>query len=675
MASPEIREVIRRCKASVAWFLRNFGKIKHQSAGIIDFYPFSYQRKALQAFRKYRFNIFRKCRQAGASKICGAFALWFAMFHSNKTILIVSRTDEDAMGFLREQIVFLFNNLPKWMQEMWKPTKQTDHEIVFPNGSRIRSLSSHPDVLRSNSSSLNIVDEAAFIKDMDAMWAAGFPTLQHGGSIIIVSTTAGVGGWYWSTMTDAEAGVGSFNPIVINWYDMDWVIEYVDPLSLERRRIAPRDGILKCDNNYIDDPKYGRVKLDETKYGPYWSPWLEEQYRALQSKGEGWKFDQEILARFVGSGNTVISKEALEYVRSTVVPPVFKATGIQTYVHPVTGERLDLDFDFDEPDEGLWIWAKPVLAKAHKTKNNVIIQRGSPAHAYVMGVDIATGRAKDCSAIVVFDIDTRKQVAEFMVHCLPSELVMYIDRIGRYYNNALAVVELNNGGDIVIHMLRNEVLYPNVWRRKEVNDTPRVTGGGKPRALKVGAYGHNTNQQSKQSLNKLLIDFIRPDDSGYIILSSRLLGQLEKYIRKRDRVGRDTGRTEAEEGAGNFDDLVMACGLAFVGSNDAINVDVTGMAPVTQDIGQLQPINIMSDANAPSPVVVKKTDDGMGDRLSSFAMHGGPGMLAPFIMAPDELPDESAKRAIEEYALQIGGIPASEGKPIVTPNKYYFEKR
>ena len=122
MITAQQKAVIKRCQSSVVWFLKNFGKLKHPSAGIIPFTPFSYQRKAIEAFRKYRLNIFRKCRQAGASKIAGAFALWFAMFNNHKTILIVSRRDEDAMSFLREQIVdrksTRLNSNHEWISRM-----------------------------------------------------------------------------------------------------------------------------------------------------------------------------------------------------------------------------------------------------------------------------------------------------------------------------------------------------------------------------------------------------------------------------------------------------------------------------------------------------------------------------------------------------------------------------
>lgn len=1094
------REVIRRCQSSMAWFLRNLGKVKHPSAGIVPFTPFKYQLRAIKAFRKHRLNIFRKCRQAGVSKISGSFALWFAMFHQQKTILIVSRTDADAMNFLREQVLFLFEHLPMWMQELWKPIKNNEHEIIFPNGSKIKSLTSNPDVLRSNASSLNIIDEAAFIPSMDMMWAGGWPctryntliqtsaglvkvgdlatggtpwkdhsisvatdegyqtsdrayvsghkpttiitsklgfeiegtdhhrlrtiddngdyvwrrldefsagdmivslpgqfqgqrqyldngveltadfaeilglyigdgslnrsrpkrfkivfdpqdiatrnlivakfnslplglstqayeesefdtenlrlnsqpfcdlmvrnglasktipqnaeipspilksdkeivcaflrglfdsdgwcypsstclklgfsttspnlaeqvqvllhalgilsrryrvdpqhipdrndqrysdqpywrvdiwdaaskikyreyvgfitarkqaaldsfvgsiecaeidhpvlvqefasaaiqaiigngtfrqcqdarkwnlyrirrsgvartalirelaiefqltdrlsqyinkgflfdnvvmitkgatetfdisvpynnsylangivshnTLQHGGNVIVISTTNGVGNWYWSTVTDAEAGINPFNPCIINWWDMDWAIEYTDPLSKEERRIAPCDGIIECKGQIVRHPKHGDIRLDMVKYGPWWSPWLEEQYRALQEQGEAWKFEQEVLAQFVGSGNTILSKEVLAHVQTTLEEPKFRVDGMQTYVHPVSGATDELNFDFSD-GEGLWIWEKPVLATPVRKRGNTIIDPGTPAHSYVMGVDIATGKGRDYSAIEVFDIQTRRQVAEFMARCLPSEFVKFIDRIGRWYNSALAVVERNNGGDVLIDMLRHDVMYPRIWRKKDINDKPRpMISGQRARPLKVAPYGFSTSAASKPVLNKFLIDFIRDnEEDGYTVFSKRLLKQFQTYVRKRDRSGRDTMKTEAEDGAGNFDDLVMACAMALVGTADAYIIDAGNLMPTggTSDFRSQKGPKVLSD---PSRV----------DLQEVFAAKGGPALLMPMALAPTELPETSAQRVLDAYTLQLGGIPISQGKPLVTPRKFFYER-
>lgn len=639
-------EAIRRSKKSVSFFLTNFAKLKHPSAGILPFRPFSYQRRAIKAFRKNRFNIFRKCRQSGASKISGAFATWFAMFHSHKTILVVSRTNADAMEFLRNNVTFIYENLPPWMRQAWKPIKQNEHEIIFPNESKIKSLTSHPDVLRSNASSLNIIDEAAFIQGMDAMWAGGWSTLQHGGNVIVISTTNGSAGWYYNTMTAAEAGENEFNPITINWWDMDWAIEYQDPLSMEMRRIAPREGLRKCETTE-----------EIEKYGPYWSPWLEEQYRALQDNGEAWKFQQEILASFVGSGNTVLSSSSISYVTSTVCDPEdldgIKITGSQNYVHPISGESEQLSFDFPGETEGFWIWKRPVVGSVDKRDSNGnLIRRGTMAHTYVMGVDIATGKGKDYSAIEVFDIDTMEQVAEFMARCLPRDLMKYVDRIGRYYNNALTVVERNNGGDIVIDALRLDYMYPNLWREKVTSDRPRSNSNSGQSSMSVKPYGWNTTSASKSILNKYLIDFIRDrEGDGYKIYSKRLLKQFQTYVRKRDRLGRDTSKTEAEEGSGNYDDLVMACAMALRAAPDSVGVDSNNLIPMTSDSLK----NMKFDESKPISMSINDRN-----------------ILMPSTIASDDPIEYTIQQYLDSFTVDLGAIPISNDRPLVADPKSYF---
>ena len=116
----------------------------------------------------------------------------------------------------------------------------------------------------------------------------------------------------------------------------------------------------------------------------------------------------------------------------------------------MSGEAEELNFDFSDPEEGLWIWEQPVLATPDKRRGDVLVEKGSPAHSYVCGVDISTGKGKDFSAIQVFDVDTMEQVAEFMARVLPRDLVRYIDRMARWYNCATLVIERNNGGDIIV---------------------------------------------------------------------------------------------------------------------------------------------------------------------------------------------------------------------------------
>lgn len=626
--------------------MKHFVKIKHPAAGLLDFDPWSYQKSAIKCFRKYRKNIFKKTRQAGISKISGAFALWYGMFHSHKSILIVSKTDEDAKTFLEENIKFPFNNLPDWMRELWDVNntaangRLNDHQMHFPDtagGSKIRSLTSAPNVLRSNASSLNIIDEAAFIKDMDEMWASGGPTLTHGGSVIVISTTNGIGGWYWSTFTDAEAGLNDFNPLVINWWDMDWSVTYHDELSGEQRKICPRDGIRPT------------TKQEFEKYGPYWSPWLEEQYRLMQSRGEAWKFKQEILAAFLGSGNTILDTSVLNAVNGNIDNTFNRVVEPQVYIHPITKESSKIEFTGDDDDEGLWIWTPPVRGIPEVKRNNKVITPGVKPHRYAGGVDLATGKGRDYNALVMLDVDTLRQVAELMIRCKPSRFLSMVDRIGRYYNNALLVVERNNGGDLFIDDLRDDCAYPRVWRKVENIQKPGST------STRYHEYGYFTVDSTKFALNRALIDHVREDNNGVITLSSRLYKQLATYVRHRDRSGRDTGKTGAQHGS--FDDLVMAFAMALIGLEDAHSHNEAGLVPLVTDLTMV---------DTPPAVVI-------ADTANKFLEKGGRGLVAPMMAQVDDSPELNIMYELNKYAQQIGSLPISEANTFVKQKKYNFE--
>jgi len=506
----------------------------------------------------------------GISTLTGIYALWVAMFFGNKKILIVSKRDLDAKSFLDDNIKLVYNNLPAWMREIWKTPILNEHELGFQNGSIIRSLTSSPDTLRSNASSLNIIDEAAFMPDMETMWSGGWSTLQHGGSAVIISTPNGQGNWYWDKWTDAEDKTGIFNPLLINWWDMDWVIQSKDQISGNTIRIAPTDGIRKC-----------TTPAERDKWGPYWSPWLENEYKGLQARGEAHLFKQEILGQFIGGGGTIITTMALENVGKTVEA----SEDPQTVAEPIswtnqgTGTTEYIDFSPNEPREGLWIWKKPDAGKPTKYHNGRVIDPGEPGHAYVAGVDTATGENNDYHAIEVYDTSTMEQVAEYMGRVPIAQFAKMVDWIGRWYNDALVNPERTGVGAALVQELRG-MLYPNLWRMKRSRlIRPGVhspTGPG----ISLGPEGFSTTPASKPALNKALIEFIgEKEDEGYAIRSPRLYKQLQIYIRHKNRQGIETKRTGAQTGRGNFDDLVIATALAFIAAPDVIDINPIGLIP------------------------------------------------------------------------------------------------
>lgn len=554
------KSIINKCKASCTFFIENFCKVKHTNAGILPFKLFKYQKESLKAFKKHRFNLYKKNRQSGISALTGSYALWFAMFHSHKTILIVSKRDTDAITYMANYVKLVYSNLPPWMQSIWGTDQDNMHQMTFNNGSIIKSLTSSKDTLRSNASSLNIIDEAAFIKDMDAMWAAGYPTLQHGGRVIVISTSNGAAGWYYQTWMDAKSGNNDFNPIEINWWDMDWELEWVDSITGKKVRLAPCDGIRPTRN-----------KQEFEKYGPYYSPWLENEYRNLSHRGQAHKFKQEILAEFIGSGGTVLSSMAL-YNLNHVVSQASKPSKIVNpleWNNPITGELELIDITPTSDDSGLYIWNEPIRSTKKIMLGSKTLRDGSHGHQYSIGVDTATDSNGDYHGIEVFDIDTQEQVAEYMNHGQVTQLCKIVDFLGRYYNNAVVCVERTGIGASTIEGLCN-LLYPNLWRKETIT----------PNGSRPGQYGFSTTGASKPALNKLLVECLSENEGeGYLIKSKRLLDQLHIYIRMRDSRGFDTSKTGAQSGRGNHDDLVIASALSFLAASTFKPSDTSYLIP------------------------------------------------------------------------------------------------
>lgn len=453
------------------------------------------------------------------------------------------------------------------------------------------------------------------VPDNNTYVANGFinhNTVMQGGNVIVISTTNGMGGWYEVTWHEAIQGNNVFHPIQIDWWDMDWVLEYIDELNGNKIRIAPRDGIRKCE-----------TKDEIEKWGAFYSPWLEEQYNVLASRNEAHKFKQEVLAEFVGSGNTVVTTDKLKHIESTL-DDNYKVVDTVEYTHPITGVQTYLNFD-----KQLFVWAPPVLAEPDIVENGRIIKPGRPGHIYAYGVDISSGEADDYSAIVVIDLTIMEQVAELNILVLPLILEMMMDFIGRWYNNAYCVPERQGMGIPVCQSFYYNYAYANIYR---------MTMPGGKLSKKVG---FPTTPVYKPVLNKTLLDNLGPD--CITIKSRRLYQQLCIYVHK----GAQTG---AVDGPGNFDDLSIALALSLMGIGNAVAADQRGMIP---------------SRNVPSNVPILSTPD--VKQLNAMATVGGLNTLVPYLSTGNATslhltPEEELRR----FTNQLGGT--TIGSNFANPN-------
>jgi hypothetical protein len=305
------KKEIVKCVNSFEYFCHKYIKILHPVKGLIPFVPFNYQRKVISEYEKNRFNIISKFRQGGLTTVTLLWGLWRCMFKLDQQIMLISKTDREATdtGAIIDRAV---EHLPSWLIPK-KDKKWNDHLKEFSDtGGALKFYS--PEASRGKSVTFLIIDEAAFIPDMDKHWKAMWPVLSTGGSCVLISTVNGMGNWYEQTYNDAREKRNMFNVI-----DLD----------------------------YWEHPEYNNEK------------WIDEQKRQLGEKG----FLQEVLREFLGSGETYIPsniiRELTEYTGK--MPPIKKLFPKWTNKN---GRAAQLETD-DSNKGALWVWKEPNESKEY----------------------------------------------------------------------------------------------------------------------------------------------------------------------------------------------------------------------------------------------------------------------------------------------------------------------
>ena len=151
----------------------------------------------------------------GISTIVAAHISWLMMFHKHKKVLILCTKLETAKNVVIK-VKEMVKNLPGGMQ-IAKITVDNRTSFELSNGSWIKASSTSGDAGRSEALSLLVLDEAAFIPDMEELWTGIYPTISTGGRCIALSTPNGVGNWFHTTYVDAASGVNAFKPTEPHW--------------------------------------------------------------------------------------------------------------------------------------------------------------------------------------------------------------------------------------------------------------------------------------------------------------------------------------------------------------------------------------------------------------------------------------------------------------------------
>lgn len=230
------------------------------------------------------------------------------------------------------------------------------------------------------------------------------------------------------------------------------------------------------------------------------NPNRDEKWLASQLKELGQlKFNQEVMCDFLQSGSTLVSIPKLRN-QVKLTPVMLMVDGsLRRFVDPIKG------------------------------------------HSYVILVDTARGKDLDYSAFVVIDISVmpykvvctyRNNQVQTLVY---PEIIM---TVGLAYNNAFALIEVNDLGQQVADILYYDLEYENVYMSRQEDIKEGSSRGTIP--------GFRTTKKTKSLGCNMLKDLI--DNDQLDISDEQIINELISFVR--------VGNTyKAEEG--KHDDLAM----------------------------------------------------------------------------------------------------------------------
>jgi len=218
MSQQDVKKIViqeyAKCAKDPAYFMRKYCYIQHPQRGRILFNLYPFQDKVLHLFRDHQFLITLKSRQLGISTLAAGYSLWLMIFHKDKNVLALATTQATARNLVNK-VQFMYKELPSWLRI--KAVEDNKLSLRLKNGSRITAKSSNSDAARSEAVSLLLIDEAAFIENIDETFAAAQQTLATGGQCMALSTPNGIGNWFHQTWEKAETAENSFVPIKLPW--------------------------------------------------------------------------------------------------------------------------------------------------------------------------------------------------------------------------------------------------------------------------------------------------------------------------------------------------------------------------------------------------------------------------------------------------------------------------
>lgn len=289
----EVKEYVK-CGKDPVYFCRTYLKVISLDEGLVPFDLYPYQEQMFKHFNDNRFSIVLACRQSGKSISSVGYLLWYACFHSEKTIAILANKGAVAREMLA-RVTLMLENLPFFLQPGCKALNKGS--IEFSNNSRIIASATSGSSIRGMSVNLLFLDEFAFVERANEFYTSTYPVVSAGKEtkVIITSTANGIGNTFHKIWEGAVQGINEFTPFTVNWYDV---------------------------------------------------PGRDEEWKAQTiANTSQLQFDQEFGNTFFGTGDTLINADTLLSFRAKPPKKVFEGGDLLVYEEPTKSREYIMTVD------------------------------------------------------------------------------------------------------------------------------------------------------------------------------------------------------------------------------------------------------------------------------------------------------------------------------------------
>ncbi len=527
--------ILWKLKNDPLYFIETCLKIRTERK-VIPFKLNEVQLKSYAKFKQLRDDnkpiriMFLKARQTGVSTLTEALIFQDTVMNPNVSSFIIAH-DKNSTQHLLNMSKLYYTEMPSYLKPMTR--YESKYELVFENpNAKLRAkepgLRSQIKVETANNleagrsfSLQNLhISELAFWDNPEEVMDGLLQSVKDipGTMIIIESTANGVGDYFYDMWSDAENGRNEFTPIFIPWFELQSYRmeppEDFEPYSYEHEVYGNEVKIAEQFNLDMDQIYWRRYTIRNK---------LKNNIR---------KFQQEYPATpeeaFLVSGRNVFSQEAIRKYFYFVN---------KLDIRPKRGS-LDAYYKFNQGKGNLLLWKEP--------------EKGN---RYSIGADTAEGLATgDYSCAQVFDVKNYEQVAEWHGHIEQTEFAYELKKLAKYYNDAIVVVESNQGQVTLDHL---KAIYYRLYYRKVM---------GQRHDKRTRELGFRTTARTK----KILVETFKSlfDEYELHINGKDLLMEMKTFVEEEPDPEHKKKVLSVGAKGKNHDDRVIAACLAIQGLKD-----------------------------------------------------------------------------------------------------------